>query len=304
MGKLDNTLIIYIDGDNGTSPEGTLVGTPNQWTAYNGILDVPIADQLKFYDAWGSAATYPHMAVAWSWAFDTPFKWTKQIASHFGGTRQGLAISWPGHINDAGGIRTQFHHVIDIVPTILEATGIQAPEYGQRHQAEADRRREHGLHLRQGQCQCALDPQDPVLRNDRQPRNLPRRLVRQHDAAAWAVDLERAAAAPDDYKWELYNLTEDYSQSNDLAAKMPDKLKEMQALFDAGGGEVPGASAGQRYVRAGPRAAAEYRRRARRVHLLGRKLPGIPTRQRTELSWASRSRLPPRSMCRRAAATG
>ena len=95
MGKLDNTLIIYIDGDNGTSPEGTLVGTPNQFTAYNGILDVPVAEQMKFYDVWGSAKTYPHMAVAWSWAFDTPFKWTKQVASHFGGTRQGIAISWP-----------------------------------------------------------------------------------------------------------------------------------------------------------------------------------------------------------------
>jgi arylsulfatase A-like enzyme len=124
MGKLDNTLIVYICGDNGTSPEGTLVGTPNQWTAYNGILDFPIAEQLKFYDAWGSADTYPHMAVPWSWAFDTPFKWTKQIASHFGGTRQGLAISWPARIKDAGGVRGQFHHIIDIVPTILEVTGI------------------------------------------------------------------------------------------------------------------------------------------------------------------------------------
>ena len=94
--------------------------------------------QLLHYADWGSDKTYPHMSVAWSWAFDTPFKWTKQVASHFGGTRQGLAISWPGHINDAGGIRTQFHHVIDIVPTILEATGIKAPERGQWHQAEAD----------------------------------------------------------------------------------------------------------------------------------------------------------------------
>jgi hypothetical protein len=127
-GKLDNTLIIYIDGDNGTSPEGTLLGTPNQYTAYNGILDFPVAEQLKFYDIWGSAATYPHMAVAWSWAFDTPFKWTKQIASHFGGTRQGMAISWPARIKDAGGIRTQFHHIIDIVPTILDVTGIKPPE--------------------------------------------------------------------------------------------------------------------------------------------------------------------------------
>jgi len=80
------------------------------------------------YQDWGSAKTYPHMSVAWTWAFDTPFKWTKQVASHFGGTRQGLCISWPGHIKDPGGIRTQFHHVIDIVPTILEAAGIPAPE--------------------------------------------------------------------------------------------------------------------------------------------------------------------------------
>ena len=128
MGKLDNTLIIYISGDNGTSAEGTLEGTFNQMTAYNGILTLPEAVQMLHYEDWGSDKTYPHMSVAWSWAFDTPFKWTKQVASHFGGTRQGMAISWPGHIKDVGGIRTQFHHMIDIVPTILEATGIQAPD--------------------------------------------------------------------------------------------------------------------------------------------------------------------------------
>ena len=128
MGKLDNTLIIYISGDNGTSAEGTLEGTFNQMTAYNGILTLPEAVQLLHYENWGSDKTYPHMSVAWSWAFDTPFKWTKQVASHFGGTRQGMAISWPGHIKDVGGIRTQFHHMIDIVPTILEAAGIPAPD--------------------------------------------------------------------------------------------------------------------------------------------------------------------------------
>ena len=149
MGKLDNTLIIYIDGDNGTSAEGSVYGTFNQMTAYNGILNQPdvkpvLAMNALHYDDWGSDKTYPHMSVAWSWAFDTPFKWTKQVASHFGGTRQGLAISWPGHIKDVGGIRTQFHHVIDIVPTILEAAGIQAPDEVNGHQAEADRRREHG----------------------------------------------------------------------------------------------------------------------------------------------------------------
>ena len=97
-------------------------------TAYNGILTLPEPLQLLHYENWGSDKTYPHMSVAWSWAFDTPFKWTKQVASHFGGTRQGMVISWPGHIKDEGGVRTQFHHMIDIVPTILEATGVKAPE--------------------------------------------------------------------------------------------------------------------------------------------------------------------------------
>jgi arylsulfatase len=127
MGKLDDTLIIYIAGDNGNSAEGTLVGTPNEVASLNGV-EIPIADQMKFYDAWGSDQTYPHMAVAWTWAFDTPFSWTKQIASHWGGVRQGMAVSWPKVIKDKGGIRNQFAHVIDIVPTILEATGIRAPD--------------------------------------------------------------------------------------------------------------------------------------------------------------------------------
>ena len=126
LGKLDNTLIIYITGDNGTSAEGSLHGTPNAMTAIQGV-PFPVAAQMKFYDAWGSATTYPHMAVPWSLAFDTPFQWMKQVASHFGGTRQGMVMAWPNRIKDAGGIRTQFHHVIDIVPTILEATGITAP---------------------------------------------------------------------------------------------------------------------------------------------------------------------------------
>ena len=126
QGKLDNTLIIYICGDNGTSSEGTTLGTPFD-TAGLQDIEIPVAEQLKYYDDWGSIKTQPHMAVAWAWAFDTPFKWVKQVASHFGGTRQGMAISWPGHITDLGGMRTQFHHLIDIAPTLLEASGIQAP---------------------------------------------------------------------------------------------------------------------------------------------------------------------------------
>ena len=127
MGKLDNTLIIYISGDNGASAEGMLNGTPNEFTTFNGV-PVPVKDQFLWYEFWGSDRTFPHFAAGWAWAIDTPFKWMKQVASHFGGTAQGMAMSWPGHIKDVGGIRRQFHHVIDIVPTILEATGIPAPD--------------------------------------------------------------------------------------------------------------------------------------------------------------------------------
>ncbi len=112
MGKLDNTLIIYISGDNGASAEGSFNGTPNEVASLQGV-NIPVKDQLKyFYDVWGSDQTYPHMAVGWSWAFDTPFSWTKQIASHFGGTRQGMAIAWPKGIKDKDGTRNQFHHII------------------------------------------------------------------------------------------------------------------------------------------------------------------------------------------------
>ena len=232
MGKLDNTLIIYISGDNGTSAEGTLAGTPNQMTAYNGILSLPEVEQMLNYEAWGSDKTYPHMSVAWSWAFDTPFKWTKQVASHFGGTRQGMAIAWPGHIKDVGGIRTQFHHMIDIVPTILEATGIQAPA------------------MVNGIAQKPIEGVSMAYTFDQANAKAPSKRQTQyfemfgnraiyHDgwyaattppAAPWLMGTTKLPEV-NDYKWELYNLTEDFSQYNDLAAKNPDKLKELQALF-------------------------------------------------------------------------
>jgi arylsulfatase len=231
MGKLDNTLIIYIDGDNGTSPEGTTIGTPNQYTAYNGVLDVPIIEQLRFYDSWGSSATYPHMAVAWAWAFDTPFKWTKEVASHFGGTRQGMAISWPARIKDTGGIRHQFHHMIDIVPTILEVTGINAPDTvnGIKQKpiqgvsmaytfdkANADVRSRHKVqYFEMGGNRGIYN--DGWYANTTPPH------------PPWILNAPMPPVT--DYKWELYDLTKDFSQANDLAAKMPEKLKQMQALF-------------------------------------------------------------------------
>jgi len=232
MGKLDNTLIVYISGDNGTSAEGTLEGTPNQMTAYNGILTLPEVEQMLYYESWGSDKTYPHMSVAWAWAFDTPFKWTKQVASHFGGTRQGMAIAWPGHIKDAGGIRPQFHHMIDIVPTILEAAGVHAPD------------------MVNGIAQRPIEGVSMAYTFDQANANAPSKRATQyfemfgnrgiyHDgwyacttppAAPWLLG---TTTLPDvnAYKWELYNLTEDYSQNNDLAAANPDKLHELQALF-------------------------------------------------------------------------
>ena len=129
IGKLDNTLIIYINGDNGTSAEGGPLGTPNEVAFFNGVSMMPVDVQMKFYDVWGTEQTYNHMSAGWSWAFDTPFTWFKQNASRLGGIRQNMAVSWPGRIKDKGGLREQFMHVIDVVPTILEVSGIPAPEY-------------------------------------------------------------------------------------------------------------------------------------------------------------------------------
>ncbi len=232
MGKLDNTLIIYISGDNGTSAEGTLEGTFNQMTAYNGILTLPEAVQMLHYESWGSATTYPHMSVAWSWAFDTPFKWTKQIASHFGGTRQGMCISWPGHIKDVGGIRTQFHHIIDIVPTILEVTGVNAPDMVNGIKQKPI----EGVSM--AYTFDAANAKAPSKRDTQYFEMFANRGI-YHDGwyacttppeAVWLLGAKPLPPV-NEYKWELYNIAEDYSQYNDLAAKNPDKLKELQAMF-------------------------------------------------------------------------
>ena len=148
------------------------------------------------YDDWGSDKTYPHMSVAWSWAFDTPFKWTKQVASHFGGTRQGLAISWPGHIKDVGGIRTQFHHVIDIVPTILEAAGIQAPDMVNGIKQKPIEGVSMAYTFDQGECQCAIEARYAVFRDGRQPRDLPRWLGCRHDATLPALGVGHGQVCP------------------------------------------------------------------------------------------------------------
>ena len=234
LGERDNTLIIYIGGDNGASAEGMLNGTPNEFTTFNGVA-VPVKDQFLWYPFWGSERTFPHYAAEWAWAMDTPFKWVKQVASHFGGTAQGMVMSWPGHINDVGGIRRQFSHLIDIVPTILEATGIPAPD------------------MIDGIKQKPIEGVSMAYTWDKANANAPSRHSTQyfemlgnraiyHDgwvAATTPATLpwELSNAPPPDvitgYKWELYNVQEDPTEYNDLAAKMPDKLKLMQDLFYA-----------------------------------------------------------------------
>ena len=239
IGKLDNTLIIYISGDNGSSAEGTLIGTPNEVASFNGV-NVPVEDQLKhFYDIWGSDQTYPHMAAPWAWAFDTPFKWTKQTASHFGGTRQGMAISWPKVIKDAGGIRAQFHHVIDIVPTILEATGVKAPV------------------VVNGVPQKPIEGISLAYTFDKTNANAPSRHHTQYfemmgDRALyqdgwiasttpsrppWDVTGEASQGPASTFKWELYDLTKDWTQFDDIATQYPDKLRTLQEQFGVEAGK-------------------------------------------------------------------
>jgi arylsulfatase A-like enzyme len=232
MGKLDNTLIIYIAGDNGNSAEGSLIGTPNEVASLQGV-DVPVQDQLKnFYDIWGSDKTYPHMAVAWTWAFDTPFSWTKQIASHFGGVRQGMAISWPKVIKDTGGIRNQFHHMIDIVPTILEATGIRAPAVvdgipqkpieGVSMMYTFDAKNANAPSTHHTQYFEMMG--DHAIYHDRWIAST--KVMRPPWDVAGAVSQDPAG-----FPYELYDLSKDWTQYEDVAARYPEKLKELEKLF-------------------------------------------------------------------------
>jgi arylsulfatase len=233
LGKLDNTLIIYISGDNGASAEGSLVGTPNENCSLINGITLPVDVQMKFYDAWGSQFTYPHYAVGWAWALDTPFKWTKQIPSFFGGTRNGMAISWPGHISDPGGIRNQFAHVIDIVPTLLEATGIPAP-------SEVD-----------GIKQAPIEGVSLAYTFDKANADAPTHHKTQyfemggvqglyHDgwmlsAVPQRAPWETVAAVTQDpahaFKFELYDVAHDWTQNTDVSSANPGKVDEMKSLM-------------------------------------------------------------------------
>ena len=229
MGKLDNTLIIYISGDNGASAEGTLNGTPSQFMAINGV-DLPAEAQMKWFDVWGTDQTYPHFAVPWSWAFDTPYKWMKQIPSFFGGTRQGMAISWPAKIKDKGGLRGQFHHVIDIVPTILELTGIPAPDTVDG----ITQRPIEGVSMA-----YTFDNAGAPSTHKTQYFEMLSVQGLYHDGWMLSAVPIRApwvhhAPIPDPasaYRFELYDLSKDWTQYTDVAAQNPQKVQEMKDLM-------------------------------------------------------------------------
>ena len=232
MGKLDNTLVIYINGDNGTSAEGGPTGTPNEVAFFNGV-SVPVEDQMKWYDVWGTEQTYNHMSAGWSWAFDTPFSWFKQNASKLGGIRQNMVISWPARIKDKGALREQFCHVIDIVPTILEASGISAPE-------TVDGIKQSPI---EGTSLTytfdAKNAKEPT-RHKTQYFEMMGQYALYHEGWLLSTKVNRApweafgAANPDPLNnqvLELYDLNTDFSQSQNIAEKFPDKVKDMKQMF-------------------------------------------------------------------------
>ncbi|MGE3989830.1 arylsulfatase [Pseudorhodoplanes sp.] len=235
LGRLDNTLIIYINGDNGTSAEGGPLGTPNEVAWFNGVNMLPADVQMKWYDVWGTEHTYNHMSSGWSWAFDTPFDWFKQNASRLGGINQNMVVSWPARIKDKGALREQFVHVIDVLPTILEAAGIRAPEivdgikqkpiegtsfaytFDAKNAKAASR---HKTQYFEMMGQWALYDEGWML-------------ATKVNRAPWQAF---GPANPDPLNnqvLELYNLNEDFSQTTDLAAKFPQKVKELKAKFIA-----------------------------------------------------------------------
>lgn len=229
-GQMDNTLVIFVMGDNGASAEGTLQGTTNEVaTAANGVTE-SLPFLLSMIDELGGPLTYNHYPVGWAHAMDAPMQWTKQVASHFGGTRNGMVISWPAHISDKGGRRSQFCHVIDIVPTIYEAANItpptmldgvqQKPVEGVSFVYTFDNANAPTRHATQ---YFELVGNRAIYKDSWIASTTPLRLP-------WVTS--GFEPNPDDFKWELYNVGEDFSQANDLAARFPDKLKELQAAFD------------------------------------------------------------------------
>ena len=227
IGETDNTLFIYIAGDNGTSGEGGPVGMFNEMTYFNAVAE-KTEDLLPKLDEWGGPYTFPHMASGWSVAFDSPFSWMKQVASDFGGTRNGMVIRWPNGIEEEGGMRTQFGHVIDIAPTVLEAATLPEPESvnGTPQTPIA------GTSL-----VYSFNDANAEERHASQYFEIFGNRAMYHDGwlarAIHRAPWETADLPPlESDQWELYNAREDFSLANNVADQYPEKLKELRALFD------------------------------------------------------------------------
>jgi arylsulfatase len=225
-GRLDNTLVIYIAGDNGASMEGNIKGTDNIMEQVNG-LPSPASEILKHLNTIGLSGTNPHYPAAWAWAGNTPFQWGKRIGSHLGGTRDPMVVSWPGHIIDPAGIRSQYEHVIDVMPTILQAAGVPIP----KSVDGVVQQRIDGVSF----ASTFQDPSAPGRTTQYFEMHGNRSIYNDGWIAAqrtvllpWAYTLNGDAKP---IPWELYHLSGDYSEANDLAAANPDKLHELQSLF-------------------------------------------------------------------------
>jgi Arylsulfatase A and related enzymes len=225
-GQRDNTLVIYIAGDNGTSAEGGESGMFNEYTFYNGEQET-VPDMLKVLDQWGGPQTYPHMAAGWALALDAPFAWMKQIASDFGGTRNGMVVHWPKAIRAKNEVRSQFSHVIDIVPTVLEAAGLPQPKVVSGTPQ---------IPIEGTSLVYSFEDGKAAERHTTQYFEIAGNRAIYHDGwfartihrAPWETTPRRALAED---VWELYDVRQDFSLANDLAARHPDKLRELQALF-------------------------------------------------------------------------
>ena len=227
VGQADNTLVFYIAGDNGTSGEGGMNGMFNEYTYFNGVQE-KTEDMLKRLDQWGGPETYPHMAAGWAVGFDSPFGWMKQVPSDFGGTRNGMVVSWPKTIKAKNEIRTPFGHVIDVVPTILEAVGLPEP------------RTVNGVPqvpIEGTSLVYTFDDAKAKERHTTQYFEIAGNRAIYHDGwyartihkAPWEAKPRRTLQ--DNSAWQLYDVRSDFSLATDLASRDPKKLAEMEALF-------------------------------------------------------------------------
>lgn len=226
IGQMNNTLIFYVVGDNGTSAEGGMNGMFNEATYFNGVNE-SVADIMKHYNDLGGPLSYPHMAAGWAVAGDTPFTWTKQVASNFGGTRNGLVIHWPERIKAKGEVRSQFHHVIDLAPTILEAAGLPEPKSVNGTVQEPI----EGVSML-----YSFDDAKATDKHTTQYFEIFGNRAIYHEGwyagtvhkAPWE---KQPRAKLEEDKWELYDVRNDFSLSNNLAEQNPAKLKELQDIF-------------------------------------------------------------------------